>query len=105
MWLDALYMAFDYLIKVIPPIVIGILVMDFVVEMGWVKKLGFLASPHMCFWNLREEIGLSFITSFGSSAAGNSMIAKRHDDNHIDSRETIVATMVNSLLIDFNTML
>lgn len=96
MWLDALYMAFDYLVKVIPPIVIGILVMDFVVEMGWVKKLGFIASPLMRFGHLREEIGLSFITSFGSSAAGNSMIAKLHDDNHIDRRETIVATMVNS---------
>ncbi|WP_342591047.1 nucleoside recognition domain-containing protein [Methanohalophilus levihalophilus] len=96
MWLDALYMAFDYLIKVIPPIIIGVLVMDFVVEMGWVKKIGFIASPLMRFGHLREEIGLSFITSFGSSAAGNSMIARLHDDNHIDRRETIVATMVNS---------
>ncbi len=96
MWLDALYLAFDYLIKVIPPIVIGVLIMDFVVEMGWVKKLGFLTSPLMRFGNLREEIGLSFLTSFGSSAAGNSMIAKLHYDNHIDRKETIIATMVNS---------
>ncbi|WP_135606154.1 nucleoside recognition domain-containing protein [Methanococcoides sp. NM1] len=96
MWIDGLYSAFDYLIKVIPPIVIGTLIMDIMVEMGWVNKLGFLASPLMRFGHLREEIGLSFLTSFGSSAAGNSMIAKLHDDSHIDRRETIVATMVNS---------
>ncbi|MGM0771875.1 MAG: nucleoside recognition domain-containing protein [Halobacteriota archaeon] len=96
MWIDGLYAAFDYLIKVIPPIVIGTLVMDVMVEMGWVKKLGFIASPLMRFGHLREEIGLSFLTSFGSSAAGNSMIAKLHDDNHIDRKETIIATMVNS---------
>jgi len=70
--------------------------MDFVVEMGWVKKLGFLASPLMRFGNLREEIGVSFLTSFGSYAAGNSMIARFHDDRHIDRKETIVATMVKS---------
>lgn len=96
MWIDGLYAAFDYLIKVIPPIVIGTLIMDIMVEMGWVNKLGFIASPLMRFGNLREEIGLSFLTSFGSSAAGNSMIAKLHDDNHIDRKETIIATMVNS---------
>ncbi|WP_440951910.1 nucleoside recognition domain-containing protein [Methanococcoides sp. FTZ1] len=96
MWIDGLYAAFDYLIKVIPPIVIGTLIMDVMVEMGWVHKLGFIASPLMRFGHLREEIGLSFLTSFGSSAAGNSMIAKLHDDNHIDRKETIIATMVNS---------
>ncbi|WMW22651.1 nucleoside recognition domain-containing protein [Methanolobus mangrovi] len=96
MWIDALYSSFDYLIKVIPPIVIGTIIMDILVEMGWVKKLGFLASPVMRFGNLREELGVSFLTSFGSSAAGNSMIAKLHDDNYIDRKETIIATMVNS---------
>ncbi|WP_135611787.1 nucleoside recognition domain-containing protein [Methanococcoides sp. AM1] len=96
MWIDGLYSAFDYLIKVIPPIVVGTLIMDIMVEMGWVNKLGFLASPLMRFGHLREEIGLSFLTSFGSSAAGNSMIAKLHDDDHIDRKETIIATMVNS---------
>ncbi|SFM22903.1 nucleoside recognition domain-containing protein [Methanolobus profundi] len=96
MWIDALYSSFDYLIKVIPPIVIGTIIMDILVEMGWVKKLGFLASPVMRFGNLREELGVSFLTSFGSSAAGNSMIAKLHDDKYIDRKETIIATMVNS---------
>ena len=96
MWIDGLYSAFDYLIKVIPPIIVGTLIMDLMVEMGWVKKMGFLASPVMRFGNLREEIGVSFLTSFGSSAAGNSMIAKLHDENYIDRKETIIATMVNS---------
>jgi hypothetical protein len=70
--------------------------MAILVEMGWVNKFGFLASPLMHFGHLRQEIGLSFLTSFGSSAAGNSMIAKLHYDEHIDRKETIIATMVNS---------
>jgi len=96
MWIDALFLAFEYLIKVLPPIVIGTLAMAILVEMGWVNKFGFLASPLMHFGHLRQEIGLSFLTSFGSSAAGNSMIAKLHYDEHIDRKETIIATMVNS---------
>lgn len=96
MWIDALYSSFDYLIKVIPPIVVGTIIMDILVEMGWVKKLGFLASPVMRFGNLSEEIGVSFLTSFGSSAAGNSMIAKLHENNYINRKETIIATMANS---------
>jgi len=96
MWIDALFLAFEYLIRVLPPIVIGTLAMAILVEMGWVNKFGFLASPLMHFGHLRQEIGLSFLTSFGSSAAGNSMIAKLHYDEHIDRKETIIATMVNS---------
>jgi len=96
MWIDALILAFEYLIKVLPPIVIGTLAMAILVEMGWVNKFGCLASPLMHFGHLRQEIGVSFLTSFGSSAAGNSMIAKLHYDEHIDRKETIIATMVNS---------
>lgn len=96
MWIDGLYFAFEYLIKVLPPIVIGTIVMAILVEMGWVNKFGFLASPLMHFGHLRKEIGISFLTSFGSSAAGNSMIAKLHYDEQIDKKETIIATMVNS---------
>lgn len=96
MWIDALILAFEYLIRVLPPIVIGTLAMAILVEMGWVNKFGFLASPLMHFGHLRQEIGLSFLTSFGSSTAGNSMIAKLHYDEHIDRKETIIATMVNS---------
>lgn len=96
MWIDALILAFEYLTRVLPPIVIGTLAMAILVEMGWVNKFGFLASPLMHFGHLRQEIGLSFITSFGSSTAGNSMIAKLHYDEHIDRKETIIATMVNS---------
>ncbi len=96
MWLDGLYMAFDYLIKVIPPVIVGTLAMGILVEMGWIRRMAFLTAPLINHTHLREEIGISFLTSFGSSTAGNAMLAKLYDDRHMDRKETIIATMVNS---------
>lgn len=96
MWINALYSAFNYLIKVIPPTIIGIFIMEWLVEAGWINKLGFITTPFMRFAHLREEIGVSFLASFGSPTAGNSMVAQMYHDKIIDKRETIIASLINS---------
>lgn len=96
MWIDALYSAFDYLVRVIPPTVVGIFIMEILVEAGWVSRLGFVTAPFMRFAHLREEVGVSFLASFGSPTAGNSMVAQMYNDGLIDRRETIISSLINS---------
>lgn len=96
MWIDALYSAFEYLIRIIPPTVLGIIIMEFFVEKGWVYKLGFVTAPFMHFSHLKEEIGISFLASFGSPTAGNSMVAELYNKKIIDKKETIIGSLINS---------
>lgn len=96
MWPDALILAFKYLLSVIPPTVIGIIFMEILIELGLIQKLSFVTTPFMRFAHLREEVGISFLASFGSPTAGNSMVAELNKKGLIGHRETIIASLINS---------
>lgn len=96
MWLDALISSLKYLASVITPTVVGIVLMELLIELGWVQKLGSVTSPFMRFAHLREEVGVSFLASFGSPTAGNSMVADMNKRGLIDRKETIIASLINS---------
>ena len=93
---DAFYLSLDYLFTIIPVMVIGVVAAEFLVEIGWVHKIGFIVSPMTRFAHLREECSISFITAFGSPAASNSMIKKLYDDGLVERKEVIVASLINS---------
>jgi len=101
MWIDALLSALGYLASVIPPTVIGIVLIELLIELGWIQKLGFVTAPFMRFGHLREEVGVSFLASFGSPTAGNSMVAELNKKGLIDRRETIIASLVTSFPATF----
>ena len=101
MWSDALLLTFEYLASVIPATVIGIVLMELLIELGWIQKLGFVTAPFMHFGHLREEVGVSFLASFGSPTAGNSMIADLNKKGLIDRKETLIASLVTSFPATF----
>ena len=101
MWLNALLLAFEYLASVIPATILGIVLMELLIELGWIQRLGSVTAPFMRFGHLREEVGLSFLVSFGSPTAGNSMVAELNKKGLIDRRETIIASLVNSFPATF----
>lgn len=101
MWFDALLSAFGYLLSVIPATVVGIVLMELLIELGWVQKLGSLTAPFMRFGHLREEVGVSFLVSFGSPTAGNSMVAGLNKKGLIGDTETLIASLVTSFPATF----
>ncbi|VVB88290.1 Uncharacterised protein [uncultured archaeon] len=101
MWTDALISAFGYLISIIPATIIGIVLMELLMEMGWVQKLGFVTAPFMRFGHLREEVGVGFLVSFGSPTAGNSMVAELNKKGLMNNRETLIASLVTSFPATF----
>ncbi len=101
MWSDALLSALKYLISVIPATIIGIVLMEFLIELGWIQKLGFVTAPFMRFGHLREEVGVSFLVAFGSPTAGNSMIAELNKKGLINNKETLIASLVTSFPATF----
>lgn len=101
MWLDALLLAFQYLLSVIPATLAGIVLMEILIELGWIQRLGFVTAPFMRFGHLREEVGVSFLVSFGSPTAGNSMVAELNKKGLIDNKETLIASLVTSFPATF----
>jgi hypothetical protein len=101
MWFNALLLGFQYLLSVIPATVAGIILMELLIEMGWIQKLGFLTAPFMRFGHLREEVGVSFLVSFGSPTAGNSMVAELNKKGLIDNKETLISSLVTSFPATF----
>lgn len=105
---DAFYLSLDYLFTIIPVMVIGVVAAEFLVEAGWIHKIGFIVSPMTRFAHLREECSISFITAFGSPAASNSMLKKLYDDGLVDRKEVIVASLINSfpsIIMHWRTLL
>ncbi|MDD5615189.1 MAG: nucleoside recognition domain-containing protein [Candidatus Methanoperedens sp.] len=105
---DAFYQSLDYLVTIIPVMVIGVVAAEFLVEMGWIHKIGFIVSPLTRFAHLHEECSVSFITAFGSPAASNSMLKKLYDDGRIERKELIVASLINSfpsIIMHWRTLL
>jgi hypothetical protein len=101
MWFAALLLALQYLLSVIPATIAGIILMELLIEMGWVQRLGFITAPFMRFGHLREEVGVSFFVSFGSPTAGNSMVAELNKNELIDDKETLIASLVTSFPATF----
>ncbi len=101
MWNNALILTLEYLFSVIPATITGIVLMELLIELGWIQKLGFFTAPFMHFGHLREEVGVSFLASFGSPTAGNSMIADLNKKGLIDRKETLIASLVTSFPATF----
>ncbi|CAG1007848.1 hypothetical protein METP1_03510 [Methanosarcinales archaeon] len=101
MWFAALLLALQYLLSVIPATIAGIILMELLIKMGWVQRLGFITAPFMRFGHLREEVGVSFFVSFGSPTAGNSMVAELNKKGLIDDKETLIASLVTSFPATF----
>jgi len=108
MLVDAIYLSLDYLLTIIPVMVIGVIAAEFLIEIGWIHKIGFIVSPLTRFAHLREECSISFIAAFGSPAASNSMLKKLYDDGLIERKELIVASLINSfpsIIMHWRTLL
>jgi len=101
MWLNALLQAIHYLLSVIPATIAGIILIELLIEMGWVQRLGFVMAPFIRFGHLREEVGVSFLASFGSPTAGNSMVAELNKKGLMSDRETLIASLVTSFPATF----
>ncbi len=63
---------------------------------GLFRRLGFIGRPLVRVAHLPMEAGVTFIASFGSVLAGNSMIAALYHKKHIDKVQTLLTAMLNT---------
>ena len=77
-------------------------------NLGWTKRIGWIAKPFSRLGRLKDASGVSFIVSFGSPSSANAMLMQLYRENKIDKKEMYIASLANtfpSALMHWRSML
>ncbi|MBC2694323.1 MAG: hypothetical protein HF982_03410 [Desulfobacteraceae bacterium] len=75
---------------------ISLYVSQILIEIGFIKRLEFIGRPLVRLANLPHQAGITFLASFGSVLAGNTMLARLYQEKKINSRQTLLAALLNT---------
>ncbi len=106
--LEVLITSFNYLKVMIPTLIIGVIAAEFLVNMGWINKIAWLAKPITRFGHLRSECGVCFVSAFASPTAANAMLVEFYEKGLLDKKGLILASLINSfpaIVMHFRSML
>ena len=96
MLLTAFTHSAEYLLKTGPAIVLGVILAELLVSLGWFYKFDFLVKPVTNYANLRKECGVGFLTAFASTSSANASLKSMYDEGIIKEDELIIASVLNS---------
>jgi len=105
---EILFMSGNYLLRVIPIIVTSVFIMNMLQNSGLIRKIAWISGPLIRFGHLKEPMGVTFITSFGSPSAANAMIRSLYDRKVISRKEVFVGVLANAfpvMVMESRTML
>lgn len=75
---------------------VSLYVSQVLIEAGLFKKLEFMGRPLARLANLPHESGVTFLASFGSVLAGNTIVAKLYQEGKIDRSQTLLTALLNT---------
>jgi len=106
--LTPLISAFKYLAIMVPSMILGVVLLNLVINLHLLDRLSWMARPINRFGHLRDECGLSFISAFGSPTVANSMLVDLYQKGEMRKKELYVASLANSfpaILMHWHSML
>ncbi|AAM04740.1 TPA: nucleoside recognition protein [Methanosarcina acetivorans] len=86
----------EYLLKTGPSIILGVVLAELLVSLGWFYKFDFLVKPITNYAHLKKECGVSFLTAFASTSSANASLKSMYDGGIIKEDELIIASVLNS---------
>ena len=75
---------------------ISLYVSQILIEIGVIKRLEFIGRPLVRLANLPHQAGITFLASFGSVLAANTMLARLHQEKKINNKQTLLAALLNT---------
>ena len=94
--MEVLLKSLFFCARVIPTVFLGIMLVNVLENLGWTKRIGWIAKPFTKLGRLTEASGISFIISFGSPSSGNAMLMQLFSEKKIDRKEMYIASLANS---------
>ncbi|KAF5419676.1 MAG: hypothetical protein C5S49_00295 [Candidatus Methanogaster sp.] len=92
----SLIYAVHYVAKIVPVIAIGILVTNYAINTGLMRKFNRLVLPISGRANISGVSALSVVTCMFSATAAYSMLSEERDAERITEREVIATTLISS---------
>jgi hypothetical protein len=103
-----LYSTGRYLVTVIPVMAVSIYIMNMLQNSGLIRRISWVSRPLVKFGHLKEPMGITFITSFGSPSAANAMLKGLYDKGSISQRELMISVLANAfpvMVMEMRSML
>ncbi|ALM76520.1 hypothetical protein [Thermococcus barophilus] len=88
--------AFNFLKRSVPGLLIGIFIAELLIEKGAVEKVSFIGKPFVKLSNLPGECALAFATAFLNTRAANAMLVDFYREGKIGRRELYIASLMNA---------
>jgi len=88
--------AFSFLKRSVPGLLIGIFIAELLIEKGIINKLSPVGKPFVKLSNLPEECALAFATAFLNTRAGNAMLIDFYREGKIGKKELYIASLMNA---------
>ncbi|WP_457752793.1 hypothetical protein [Thermococcus sp.] len=88
--------AFNFLKRSVPGLLIGIFIAELLIERGIVEKVSFIGKPFVKLSNLPAECALTFATAFLNTRAANAMLVDFYREGKIGKRELYIASLMNA---------
>ncbi|MBU1903328.1 MAG: hypothetical protein KJ573_07020 [Proteobacteria bacterium] len=82
--------------RVLIIIFVSLYASQILIDLGLFKKLEFIGRPLVRLGHLPKEAGISFVASFGSVLAGNTMIAGLYHQRRINRLQTLLTALINT---------
>lgn len=93
---DAAMLASNLLIKTLPFMIVGVLIAELIVALRITDRISAVARPITSFTHLKHECGAAFMMAFISGTSANAMLASYYNNNVIEKKELLIASMLNS---------
>lgn len=93
---------FDLLYNILPILIVAIVGANILAELGLIQKVVFLVRPLIRFTRLPDEAGISLITYIASASGGAAMLAGFHEQDVLDTNQTIIASILSNFFSFLN---
>jgi hypothetical protein len=104
MLLDLLQEAFSSTASTITAVFLMLFLTGLMVEMGFFEHISFLARPLVLISHLPPVSASTFVVSFGSALAANTMIARLRDEGSLSERQVFLSAVMNSVPVYFREL-
>lgn len=105
MLVNALKDTFVLLYGVLPAMAIGLFGVEFLMQLGLMRKLEPLGKPLVRASRLPPQSVLTFLTAMGSLVAANVMLARHYEEKKITGRELRLGAVFNTVPLHFKETL
>lgn len=102
--LDLIVQTLDDTVSTMTAVFVMLFITGLMTEMGMFQRLSYLSKPLTSMSHLPAAAASTFMVSFGSTLAANTMIARLKDEGHLSERQAFFSAIMNGVPVYFREL-